>query len=340
MQYSKYFANKMRISQGYNDGNHKRHTTCSKKDYPVDETYGSSGSGGYFIAPFDCKIVRKYDAVSNYIWITSTDKVMTPSGDKIVSILIAHISASEFNDLKVGDTFNQGEKVVSEAVDANSTGHHNHVCAGFGEISGTGWAKQVVSGNEFWVLTTKEGTQKPEDVFYIDKSVTEIVDDAGINFKEMPPEEISEESTVNSFVEYTIKSGDTLSEIAKKYNTTVEKLASINNIADVNKIYSGDVLKIPQTTEYKTGIYKVLTDMYIRKTAGTNEHVLVKECTDAMKNALNSTNPNDYAVVKAGHNITALDIIYKDNGSVWIKNYSGYICLKGVSGQIYLEFVE
>ena len=340
MQYSKYFANKMRISQGYNEGNHKRHTTSAQKDYPVDETYGAAGSGGYFIAPFDCKIVRKYDAVSNYIWLTSTGKVRTPSGDKFVSILIAHISASEFNALKVGDVFKQGEKVVSEATDANSTGHHNHVCAGFGELSGTGWAKQVVGGNEFWVLTTKEGTQKPEDVFYIDKSVTEIIDDAGINFKEMPTEEISEETTVNSYIEYTIQKGDTLSEIAQKYNTTVEELASINNIVDVNKIYTGNVIKIPQTTEYKTGIYKVLTDMYIRKTAGTNEHVLVKECTDAMKNALNSTNPNDYAVVKAGHDITALDIIYKDNGSVWIKNYSGYLCLKGVSGQTYLEFVE
>ena len=199
MQYSKYFANKMRISQGYNEGNHKRHTTSAQKDYPVDETYGAAGSGGYFIAPFDCKIVRKYDAVSNYIWLTSTGKVRTPSGDKFVSILIAHISASEFNALKVGDTFKQGQKVVSEAVDANSTGHHNHVCAGFGELSGTGWAKQVVGGNEFWVLTTKEGTQKPEDVFYIDKSVTEIIDDAGINFKEMPTEEISEEPTEDFF---------------------------------------------------------------------------------------------------------------------------------------------
>lgn len=199
MQYSKYFANKMRISQGYNEGNHKRHTTSAQKDYPVDETYGAAGSGGYFIAPFDCKIVRKYDAVSNYIWLTSTGKVRTPSGDKIVSILIAHISASEFNALKVGDTFKQGQKVVSEAVDANSTGHHNHVCAGFGELNGTGWAKQEVGDNEFWVLITKEGTQKPEDVFYIDKSVTEIVDDAGINFKEIPIEEISEGPTEDFF---------------------------------------------------------------------------------------------------------------------------------------------
>lgn len=102
----------------------------------------------------------------------------------------------------------------------------------------------------------------------------------------------------------------------------------------------GKIVAKEETAGYKTGLYKVLEDLYIRKTAGTNEHVLVKECTDKMKNALDSTDPNAYAVVKAGHNITALDIIYKDNGSVWIKNYSGYLCLKGVSGQTYLEFVE
>ena len=33
-------------------------------------------------------------------------------------------------------------------------------------------------------------------------------------------------------VTYTVKSGDTLSEIAEKYNTTVEKLAAKNNIKD------------------------------------------------------------------------------------------------------------
>lgn len=43
---------------------------------------------------------------------------------------------------------------------------------------------------------------------------------------------------------YTVVKGDTLSGIAKKFNTTVSKLASINNIKDVNKIYVGDILKI------------------------------------------------------------------------------------------------
>lgn len=44
---------------------------------------------------------------------------------------------------------------------------------------------------------------------------------------------------------YKIASGDTLSALAKKFNTTVNELAALNNIKDVNKIYVGQELKIP-----------------------------------------------------------------------------------------------
>ena len=43
-----------------------------------------------------------------------------------------------------------------------------------------------------------------------------------------------------------VTSGDTLSKIAKQNNTTVSALASLNNIEDVNKIYSGQSLKLPR----------------------------------------------------------------------------------------------
>lgn len=43
---------------------------------------------------------------------------------------------------------------------------------------------------------------------------------------------------------YTVKSGDTLSAIASKYGTSYQHLASINGIADPNKIYPGQVLKL------------------------------------------------------------------------------------------------
>lgn len=45
---------------------------------------------------------------------------------------------------------------------------------------------------------------------------------------------------------YTVKQGDTLSAIARKYNTTYQKLAEYNGISNPNLIYPGQVIKIPQ----------------------------------------------------------------------------------------------
>ena len=43
---------------------------------------------------------------------------------------------------------------------------------------------------------------------------------------------------------HTVASGDTLGKIAKKYGTTVQKLASLNNIKDINKISVGQKIKV------------------------------------------------------------------------------------------------
>lgn len=48
---------------------------------------------------------------------------------------------------------------------------------------------------------------------------------------------------------YVVKAGDTLSEIAMKYGTTYQELARINNIANPDLIYVGQVIKINVTTE-------------------------------------------------------------------------------------------
>lgn len=44
---------------------------------------------------------------------------------------------------------------------------------------------------------------------------------------------------------YTVKSGDTLSEIATKYNTTYQRLAEYNNISNPSIIYIGQKIRIP-----------------------------------------------------------------------------------------------
>lgn len=56
-------------------------------------------------------------------------------------------------------------------------------------------------------------------------------------------------SVVASADSYTVQSGDTLSEIALTHNTTIEHIASLNNISNVDLIIVGQVLELDSETE-------------------------------------------------------------------------------------------
>lgn len=77
------------------------------------------------------------------------------------------------------------------------------------------------------------------------------------NAKIDPTHYVSEEIVKEVQIEgrYIVKSGDTLSGIASKYGTTYQELARINNIANPNVIYPGQVIKINGGTVEK--IYTV-----------------------------------------------------------------------------------
>lgn len=51
---------------------------------------------------------------------------------------------------------------------------------------------------------------------------------------------------LNDVIEYTVKSGDTLSGIANKYGTTYQKIAEYNNISNPNLIFPNQKIKIPK----------------------------------------------------------------------------------------------
>lgn len=49
----------------------------------------------------------------------------------------------------------------------------------------------------------------------------------------------------NEYINVVIKRGDTLSGLARRYNTTVQELVNLNNIQNPNLIYAGQTLRIP-----------------------------------------------------------------------------------------------
>ena len=82
---------------------------------------------------------------------------------------------------------------------------------------------------------------------------------------------------------YTVKPGDTLSEIAETYNTTVEKLAKLNNIKNVDLIFVDQVLVIngeaPATQEPSTVAAAAAATVEVETSSATPEATEVVEET-------------------------------------------------------------
>lgn len=53
-----------------------------------------------------------------------------------------------------------------------------------------------------------------------------------------------------TYESYTVKAGDTLTAIAKRYGTTAAAIAATSGLADPNKIKAGQTLSIPVSTGY------------------------------------------------------------------------------------------
>ena len=100
-----------------------------------------------------------------------------------------------------------------------------------------------------------------------------------------------ENSVDNSknYIEYIVKSGDTLSEIAEKYNTTYQKIAKDNNIKNPNLIYPNQKLKIYTNVSQETN-----ETIYIVKSGDTLSEIAQKFNTTYQKIAKdnNIENPN------------------------------------------------
>ena len=92
--------------------------------------------------------------------------------------------------------------------------------------------------------------------------------------KAMTPAQVKPQPPVSGKT-YTVVKGDTLSEIAQKYGTTVDTLVQLNGIKDPNLIVVGQVLKLPGSiTGFTPYTVKVtVTELRIRSGPGTDTQV-------------------------------------------------------------------
>ena len=195
MNYLIYPIKVMNITQTYeNDFSHSRHTVGTPKDYPIDDNCGESGANGYFYCPCDEVVVKKIYGVgtssTNVLWLESTTKVIAPTFNDYVTIMVGHIEDSELKKLSVGQKFKRKEAIAIEGRDGYATGEHFHIVVGKGKFAGSGWVKNT---NDIWVINTTGGSVKPEDAFFIDNTFTTIKNSAGLNFLDLYIHDIEDE---------------------------------------------------------------------------------------------------------------------------------------------------
>jgi LasA protease len=68
---------------------------------------------------------------------------------------------------------------------------------------------------------------------------------------------------------YTVAPGDTLSAIAERYGTTVERLMSLNAITDGSLIAVGQILSLPETSDAFSPVFKIIPDSELVLSPGT-----------------------------------------------------------------------
>ena len=213
----------MNITQGYAGSySHANHVNGSPVDYPIDEACGDSGRD-YFHCPCnEMQIAHIYGvgkSGTNTIWLESTDKVITPSGEDYVTILVTHPNDDDLKQLSVGQTFTRGQQMFREGTDGNATGNHLHIAVGFGKFTGSGWVQNSAGA---WVNKTTGEQLKPEDAFFLDPAFTTVYSAKGLSFKEIPTDSVTAE--------------DSNTESEK----TLEEVETVKNVIDVST-WQGDI---------------------------------------------------------------------------------------------------
>lgn len=206
----------------------------------------------------DCKLAMDFErfgdltkAEINSIGLTFLKEIERLSGKEAILYSNAYTASNIWS----GENTKYPLWVASYGVEEPSNSGTWNSWAGWqytdvGEIRGI---RGYVDRNKF----TKE-------VFLDDNSVVPPVE---------KPEDNETDPTPQKTKTITIKWGDTLSELAIKYNTTVSELVKLNNIANPNRIYAGEKLMVPVSDSENGYPNNQNTEVYTVQKGDTLSHI-------------------------------------------------------------------
>ena len=187
----------------------------------------------------ECQYTGDYD-----IWqYTSSGKVDGVSGNCDMDYL--------YNENIIDDNDNQGEtkKTIEELSKEVIDGKWGDGETRKKKLEEAGYDYNAVQDrvNEMLVLNNKDVTEIAKEVINGEWSNGEDrknrLEQAGYNYDTVQAK-VNQLLGADVTKTYTVKSGDTLSAIASKYKTTVDKLVKDNNITNANLIYPGQEVVI------------------------------------------------------------------------------------------------
>lgn len=178
----------MRITQTYSGStSHQKHWNngANYKDYPIDDG-GKDGGREAIYCPCDEMVVTAIKGVgnsaTNTVWLVSTSFVYTPTFYDIAFMTLTHANDSDFENMTVGKKFHRGDILCYEGTDGASSNHIHITC---GRGNSDTW---IQNSNGSWVILGD--TKKPEEVFYLDSSFTNVLNEGGISWKRLPKETV------------------------------------------------------------------------------------------------------------------------------------------------------
>ncbi len=123
-----------------------------------------------------------------------------------------------------------------------------------------------------------------------------------LHFSHIPPKKIET---------YEVKEKDTLSEIAQRYNTTVQKIATLNGIKNPNIIYPEQTLIIPQKEshtdtlrELKATLIPLGAKVFIIAKGTPNKKAIIEVLADELP----------FKIIKDAEEVSSFAVVFDKNG--------------------------